>query len=86
MIQTPSMEQNVLDVIRSYPSTIVRAVAAAVGGSWRSIHCVLQREGLLSYSGVTYTPTLRGGRALEGLQPDYRQVPTLCKIQLGGQT
>ncbi|GFV40893.1 hypothetical protein TNCV_1637771 [Trichonephila clavipes] len=33
-------------------------------------------------SGVTYTP-ISGGRVLENPQPDYRQVPTLCKIQLG---
>ncbi|GFY02529.1 DDE_Tnp_1_7 domain-containing protein [Trichonephila clavipes] len=35
-------------------------------------------------SGVTYTLASWEPRALEGPQPDYRQVPTLCKIQLGG--
>ncbi|GFW39135.1 hypothetical protein TNCV_1831251 [Trichonephila clavipes] len=29
-------------------------------------------------------PRIAGGMDLEGPQPDYRQVPTLCKIQLGG--
>ncbi|GFV09461.1 hypothetical protein TNCV_3158591 [Trichonephila clavipes] len=29
-------------------------------------------------------PRISGGRALEGPQPDYCQIPTFCKIQLGG--
>ncbi|GFV44890.1 hypothetical protein TNCV_4966441 [Trichonephila clavipes] len=42
---TSSMEQNVLDSIRRNPSTSVRAVTSAEGGSRNIVHRVLQREG-----------------------------------------
>ncbi|GFW41283.1 hypothetical protein TNCV_1002761 [Trichonephila clavipes] len=39
----------VLDTVRKNPSTSVRAIAGAVGGSWSNVHRILQREGLLTY-------------------------------------
>ncbi|GFT29992.1 DUF4817 domain-containing protein [Trichonephila clavipes] len=42
---TSSIEQNGMNTVRRNLSTSVRAITAAVKGSWSSVHCVLQREG-----------------------------------------
>lgn len=47
--RTPSMEQNVLDIVGSNPSTSVRNIAAAIRGSRSTVHRVLRLEGLHPY-------------------------------------
>ncbi len=44
MTRTPSMEQNVLDAVDRNPSTRIRAIAAAVRDSRRTVHRVFQAE------------------------------------------